>query len=51
LEEEKVQYRLMDSVVIDGAVRQTYLHPGVEGDIDTVLELVWVPGKKADGPL
>ncbi len=51
LEEEKVQYRLMDSVVIDGVVRQTYLHPGVEGDIDTVLELVWVRGKKADGPL
>ncbi len=51
LEEEKVQYRLMDSVVIDGGVRQTYLHPGVDGDIDTVLELVWVQGKSGDAPL
>ena len=48
MEEEKVQYRLMDSVVIDGGVRQTYLHPGVDGDIDTVLELVWVQGKSGD---
>ena len=46
LEEEKVQYRLMDSVVVDGGVRQTYLHIGVNGNLDTVLELVWVKGQE-----
>ena len=46
LEEDKVQYRLMDSVVIDGGVRQTYLHSGVGADLDSVLELVWLRGKE-----
>ena len=50
MEDEKVQHRLMDSMVVDGGVRQTYLHPGVDGDIDTVLELVWVQGKSGDAP-
>lgn len=48
LGEEKVQYRLLDSVIVDGGVRQSYLHAGVDGELDTVLELIWMQGKKVD---
>ena len=41
LEKEKVQYVLLDSMKSGDAVRQLYLHKGVEGDADTVLELIW----------
>jgi len=48
LEEEKIQYRLMDSAVVEGGVRQSYLHTGVDGDIDSLLELFWMEGKKVE---
>lgn len=49
LEREKVQYLLIDSAVTEGGVRQSYLHPGVDGDIDSLLELFWIEGKRPDG--
>ena len=50
-EEEKVQYRLIDSTVLEGGVRQSYLHTGVKGDIDSLYELFWMEGKKDNEPL
>lgn len=47
-EEEKIQYVMIDSAVIRGGVRQSYLHPGVDGDIDSLLELFWTEGKSVD---
>ena len=47
LEEEKIQFVLIDSAVTEGGVRQSYLHPGVDGDIDSLLELFWMEGKRA----
>ena len=41
LDKEKIQYKLLDSMKSGDGVRQLYLHKGVEGDADTVLELVW----------
>lgn len=41
LEEEKVQYRFLDAVAVDGGVRQFYLHLGLEGNLDTLVELFW----------
>lgn len=42
LDKQKIQYRLLDSAVVDGAVRQTYIHKGKEeGGTDTVLVLYW----------
>ena len=48
LEKEKIQYVLIDSAVTKGVVRQSYLHPGVEGDIDSLLDLFWKGGEKAN---
>ena len=48
LEKEKIQYLLIDSAVTEGGVRQSYLHPGVNGDIDSLLELFWKDGKMAN---
>ncbi len=48
LEKEKIQYVLIDSAVIEGGVRQSYLHPGLDNDIDSLLELFWKEGKRAD---
>ncbi|KAI4247073.1 MAG: hypothetical protein L6R40_001738 [Gallowayella cf. fulva] len=42
LGEDKIQYRLLDSRVVNGTVRQTYFSAGVDGDHDTILELVWM---------
>ncbi|MCJ1476848.1 Myosin type-2 heavy chain 1 [Lambiella insularis] len=41
LETEKIQYNFLNATVMDGGVRQLYLHPGVDGDLDTILELFW----------
>ncbi|CAF9905083.1 hypothetical protein IMSHALPRED_000255 [Imshaugia aleurites] len=46
LEEEKIQFVLIDSAVTEEGVRQSYLHPGMDGDIDSLFELFWVEGKK-----
>ena len=48
LEEEKIQYLLIDSVITEGGVRQSYLHAGVDGDIDSLLELFWMDGKRVN---
>ena len=48
LEEEKIQYVLIDSAVTEEGVRQSYLHPGVHGDIDSLLELFWIERKSAN---
>ena len=42
LEEEKIQYRFLHAVAVDGGVRQFYFHSGVSGDLDTLLELLWM---------
>ncbi|KAL8814012.1 MAG: hypothetical protein Q9223_006734 [Gallowayella weberi] len=42
LGEDKIQYLLRDSTAVNGTVRQTYFKAGVDGDHDTVLELVWM---------
>ncbi|KAL9627678.1 MAG: hypothetical protein Q9164_007528 [Protoblastenia rupestris] len=42
LEEEKVQYRFLDAVVVNGGVRQYYHHFGLNGELDTVVELFWI---------
>ncbi|MCJ1354368.1 MAG: hypothetical protein MMC33_004356 [Icmadophila ericetorum] len=39
--EEKIQYRLIDSIHVEGGVRQFYWHKGQDGDVDTLLELFW----------
>lgn len=48
LEEEKVQYMFLDAEVVEGAVRQYYLHRGVGEELDTLVELVW-SGEKEGG--
>ena len=50
LDVEKIQYKLIDSAIVEGGVRQSYLHTGVDGDIDGLYELFWLEGKKADDP-
>jgi len=42
LEEEKIPYRFLHASVVDGGVRQYYRHLGVDGDMDTVIELFWI---------
>ncbi|KAL9129120.1 MAG: hypothetical protein Q9217_002330 [Psora testacea] len=46
LNEEKIQYRLIHSTRVDGGVRQSYYHEGLNGDADTLLELFWRKGDK-----
>ncbi|MCJ1373522.1 hypothetical protein MMC20_004750 [Loxospora ochrophaea] len=41
LEDEKLQHTLVDSMLTASGVRQLYKRNGVDGDIDTVLELFW----------
>ena len=41
LDDEKIQYRLIDSAVVEGGVRQSYLRQGVGEDIDSLLEIFW----------
>ncbi|KAL8845073.1 MAG: hypothetical protein Q9176_000745 [Flavoplaca citrina] len=45
---QKIQYRLLESALVDGAVRQSYLRKGKEGtdEADTLLVLYW---RKDDG--
>jgi hypothetical protein len=49
LDEEKIQYKLIDSAVVEGGVRQSYLHKGLAGDIDSLLELFWMEKKEVEG--
>ncbi|MCJ1247274.1 hypothetical protein MMC30_004488 [Trapelia coarctata] len=41
LEVEKVQYSFQDAVATNAGVRQLYLHKGVAGQPDSVVELLW----------
>lgn len=41
LEEDKIQYKFLDAVAVDSGVRQFYLHLGIDGDLDTLLEIHW----------
>ncbi|KAF6233292.1 hypothetical protein HO173_008583 [Letharia columbiana] len=41
LEEEKIQYMFLDAQVVDGGVRQYYLHKGLGDELDTLVELFW----------
>jgi len=41
LEVEKVQYSFLDAVATESGVRQLYLHRGVAGQPDSVVELLW----------
>ena len=47
LDEEKVQFRLLASAAVDGGVRQAYYHPGLDGDMDSLLELFWSVGESS----
>ena len=42
LEDEKIPYRFLAGVKVDGGVRQYYRHLGKDGDMDTVMELFWI---------
>lgn len=42
LEDEKIPYRFLAGVKVDGGVRQYYRHLGMDGDMDTVIELFWI---------
>lgn len=48
LTEEKSQHVLIHSAAVDGGVRQLYLHEGVDGDADAVLELLWRQGNNEE---
>ena len=49
LEKEKIQYRFLDALVIDGGVKQFYLHLGLDGDLDTLLEVFWITKRTSIG--
>ena len=42
LEEEKIPYRFLAGVKVDGGVRQYYRHLGKNGEMDIVIELFWI---------
>ncbi len=42
LDDEKIPYRFLAGVKVDGGVRQYYRHLGKDGDMDTVIELFWI---------
>ena len=42
LEDEKIPYRFLAAVRVDGGVRQYYRHLGKDGDMDAVIELFWI---------
>ena len=41
LDKQKIQYKLVESSVLDGKVRQSYLHKSDDDDLDTLLVLYW----------
>ena len=46
--DEKVQHMLLEAVAIDAGVRQLYLHEGKDGELDTILELLWREDRATD---
>lgn len=49
LEEEKVPWRFVSGVKVDGGVRQYYRHLGQKGEMDTVFELFWIREEDLEG--
>lgn len=49
LEKEKIQYRFLDAIVVDGGVKQFYLHLGLNDDLDTLLEIFWITKRASIG--
>ena len=42
LDEEKIRFALREMEVVDQrSIRQTYVHEGVDGGLDTVYDLIW----------
>ncbi|KAL9610974.1 MAG: hypothetical protein Q9167_004351 [Letrouitia subvulpina] len=41
LDEEKIQYKLLESAIVGDVVRQSYVHRGKDGEMDTLLVLYW----------
>ena len=51
LEDEKIQYRFLESARVDGGVRQAYVRRGVgDKETDTVLVLFWKRGDDNPAP-
>ena len=46
LEKDKIQYRFLDAIAVDGGVRQFYIHLGVDGDLSTLYEIFWTNEKE-----
>ena len=46
LEKEKIQYRFLDAVKVDGGIRQFYHHYGSDDGLDTILELYWTDSEE-----
>jgi len=46
LEVEKLQYRFLHAETVGGGVRQFYLHLGLGGEADTLVELLWIREEK-----
>ena len=42
LEKEKIPYRFLTGVKVDGGVRQYYRHLGVDEEMDSLVELFWI---------
>lgn len=48
LEKEKIQYRFLDAIAVEGGVRQFYIHPGVDGELSTLFEIFWSQRKESN---
>ena len=48
LEKEKIQYRFLDAMKVDGGIRQFYHHYGPDDEPDTILELYWTEYKESE---
>ena len=47
--EEKIQYKIIDSSIVEGGVRQSYLHTGLDGDLDNLFEIFWIAEQHDEG--
>ena len=45
LEKDKIQYRFLHAIPLEGGIRQFYHHYGLEGGVDTLVELFWTEKK------
>lgn len=49
LDKQKIQFKLIASAAVDGGVRQAYHHAGIDGNMDSLLELFWTATEPHDG--